>query len=45
MAALWPVNTIIERGWKLEPGQILLTGALGKMVKASGGDRAANFGD
>ncbi len=44
-AALWLVNKLIEQGWKLEPGQILLTGALGNIVKASAGDCVAHFGD
>lgn len=44
-AALWLVNTLIDQGWQLEPGQVLLTGALGKMVKATAGECAADFGD
>ena len=44
-AALWLVNQLIEQGWKLERGQILLTGALGKMVKATRGECDADFHD
>lgn len=44
-AALWLVNTMIEQGWDLRPGQILLTGALGKMIRARPGRCIADFGD
>ncbi len=43
-AALWLVNTMIEQGWTLERGQVLLTGALGKMLPAQPGDCVADFG-
>ena len=43
-AALWLVNTMVGQGWELEAGQVLLTGALGKMVKASEGECIAHFG-
>lgn len=43
-AALWLVNTMIEQGRTLEPGQILLTGALGKMIPATPGDCSAEYG-
>lgn len=33
-AALWLVNTLIEQGWTMETGQVLMTGALGRMVPA-----------
>lgn len=45
VAALWLVNKLIEEGWKLERSQILLTGALGKMVRATPGDCQADFDD
>jgi 2-keto-4-pentenoate hydratase len=44
-AALWLVNTALEHGWTLEPGQVLLTGALGKMVPAQPGHCIADFGE
>ncbi len=44
-AALWLVNTMMEQGWTLESGQILLTGALGKMVPATPGDCSAEYGN
>ncbi len=44
-AALWLVNTMLDQGWTLESGQILLTGALGKMIRAQPGRCSADFGD
>ncbi len=43
-AARWLVNTMLDQGWSLEPGQILLTGALGRMIPASVGNCSAEFG-
>ena len=43
-AALWLVNTMIAQGWRMEPGQILLTGALGKMLPAKPGKYRADYG-
>ena len=43
-AALWLVNTLVDRGWTLERGQVLLTGTLGRMVSASAGDCSADYG-
>lgn len=42
-AALWLVNTMLKQGWTLEPGQILLTGALGRALPASAGRCVASF--
>jgi 2-keto-4-pentenoate hydratase len=42
-AAFWLVNTMVEQGWELERGQVLLTGALGKMVRAPEGECIAHF--
>jgi|GEM_PF-297273 len=44
-AALWLVNTVVKQGWKIEPGRILLTGALGKMVPGAPGSYTADYGD
>ncbi|HEY6640642.1 2-keto-4-pentenoate hydratase [Povalibacter sp.] len=44
-AARFLVNTMLEQGWALEPGQILLTGALGRMIPASVGDCSADYGN
>lgn len=43
-ALMWLVNTMVEQGWAIEPGQVLITGALGKMVPAKPGAYAADFG-
>ena len=40
---LWLVNNVIDQGWKIEPGQVLITGALGNMVKAKKGQYIATF--
>jgi 2-keto-4-pentenoate hydratase len=42
-AALWLVNKTLEQGWKLERGQILLTGALGRMLPAATGHCVASY--
>jgi 2-keto-4-pentenoate hydratase len=42
-AAFWLVNTMIEQGWKFEPGQILLTGALGRAIPAAVGRCVASY--
>lgn len=44
-AALWMVNKIIDQGWTLEPGQLLITGALGKMIPGKPGKYTADYGD
>ena len=42
-AALFLVNKMIEQGWKLERGQILLTGALGRMLPGTTGHCVASY--
>ncbi|MEM7016446.1 MAG: fumarylacetoacetate hydrolase family protein [Pseudomonadota bacterium] len=42
-AALWLVNMAIEQGWTLEPGHIIITGALGRMAVGKPGDYIADF--
>ncbi len=42
-ALLWLVNRSIANGWTIEPGQILITGALGKMRVARPGRYTAEF--
>jgi 2-keto-4-pentenoate hydratase len=44
-AALWLVNRVIDSGWTLQRDQVLLTGALGRMVPAQPGACTASFGD
>lgn len=40
---LWLVNNVIDQGWKIEPGQVLITGALGNIVKAKKGQYITTF--
>lgn len=42
-AALFLVNKMVEQGWKLEPGQILLTGSLGRMLPGMTGHCVASY--
>lgn len=42
-AALWLVNQMVEQGWRLDSGQILLTGALGRAVPATKGRCVASY--
>lgn len=44
-AALWLVNTLIEQGWSLEAGQLIITGALGKMIPGKAGKYTADYGE
>ena len=44
LALLWLVNTLIEQGWPLRPGQLLLTGSLGKINPGVAGSYYADFG-
>lgn len=44
-ALLWLVNSAIENGWQIEEGNILITGALGKVVPAKPGRYEAQFGE
>ncbi len=43
-AALWLVNTMIKQDWKLAPGYIVITGALGKMLPGKPGKYVADYG-
>jgi len=43
-AALWLVNTMVKQGWKIEPGHIIITGALGRMVPGKPGNYIADYG-
>lgn len=44
-ALLWLLNQSLENGWVIEPNQLLITGALGKMLPAKAGKYRASFGD
>jgi 2-keto-4-pentenoate hydratase len=43
-ALLWLVNRSIESGWKIEAGDIFMTGALGNMIPGKPGKYVADFG-
>lgn len=43
-AALWLVNTMVEKGWTIKPGNVLMTGALGNMIPGKPGQYKADFG-
>lgn len=43
-AALWEVNKLLKLGYRMEPGQVLITGAMGRMVPAMPGNCVADFG-
>lgn len=43
-AALWLVNTMLAQGWSIEAGQVLMTGALGRMLPAQPGQCTATYG-
>lgn len=43
-AALWLVNTMVKQGWEIEPGHMIITGALGRMVPGKPGNYIADFG-
>lgn len=42
-AALFVVNKMVEQGWRLERGQILLTGSLGRMLPGTTGHCVASY--
>lgn len=44
-ALLWLANAMTEQGYVLVPGQVLITGALGKMVPGKPGAYRADYGD
>ncbi|MFH0821319.1 MAG: hypothetical protein V2B18_01105 [Pseudomonadota bacterium] len=43
-ALLWLVNEVTKLGWKIEPGQVFITGALGGMAPGKPGKYEADFG-
>ena len=43
-AALWLINTIVEQGYKIEPGHVLITGALPKATRGKPGKYVADYG-
>ena len=45
LAAMRLVNTMIGQGWTIEPGHVLITGAMGKMLPGRDGRYVAEFRD
>ena len=43
-ALKWLVNQLVSQGYQLSAGDLLITGALGKMIPAQAGDYQADFG-
>jgi 2-keto-4-pentenoate hydratase len=43
-ALLWLVNGVVAQGWTIEPGQILITGAMGNMVPGKPGKYEGDWG-
>lgn len=43
-ALLWLVNQTVANGWEIEPGQLLITGAIGRMLPASIGFYQVSYG-
>ena len=41
----WTVNKTLEQGWKIEPGQIIITGALGQVIPGKTGKYVADYGE
>lgn len=44
-ALLWLINHSLKQGYRLEAGQLLITGALGKMLVAEPGEYRATFAE
>lgn len=44
LALQWLINQLVQQGYELSAGNLLITGALGKMVAANPGDYVAEFG-
>ncbi len=43
-ALLWLVNGVVAQGWTIEPGQVIITGALGNMLPGKPGKYEADYG-
>ena len=44
-ALFWLINTLVEQGWVIQPGQVLLTGAMGEMIPLKEGVYEAQFSE
>ena len=43
-ALRWLINSRLRHGWKIEPGQVLITGALGQVLDGTPGVYRADYG-
>ena len=43
-AARWLINTMVNQGWAVEAGHLIITGALGKMLPGKPGHYVADYG-
>lgn len=43
-ALLWLVNGVVAQGWSIEPGQVLITGAMGNMIPGKTGKYEGDWG-
>ena len=41
----WTANKTLDQCWKIEPGQIIITGALGQVIPGKAGEYVADFGE
>lgn len=44
-AGRWTINKLLAQGWRFQPGQIILTGLLGKMTVGQPGSYEADYGN
>jgi 2-keto-4-pentenoate hydratase len=44
-ALLWLINCLLEQGWGLKPGHILMTGSFGNILPGQPGTYVADYGD
>jgi len=44
-ALMWTANKTLDQGWRIEPGHIIITGALGKVIPGKTGKYVADFGE
>ena len=45
MMLMWAINTALKEGWKISKNDIVITGALGSMVKAKKGRYIVDYGE
>ncbi len=45
MSLMWAINTALTQGWKVSQGDLIITGALGKMFSGKKGRYIVDYGD